>query len=881
MFYNFRNIPVSLNNQKILISDLSLSQDIALDSPYLEGDRISERNLPKEPYKGSLKLKYYLTGQDYLKYYIYSNHNHQLTGNIGGLTFSQGYLSNYVLSCVPNSPVEISASLDIFDKISGNFLPSNYQISTGQTLNLSDVAVNTYPTFTQNILNNITQVNFNYQCNIIPSYEFIDTGIPPTKANRVSINERNISTEIISDDVNFNLPLSGENYGLQLIFNNPFNNSINETFACSGNISSKSLNVSAPGTHLHSIKIQQNHLNNMGGISGVIINTGGFFDIYSTDNSNPWTINNSNLKYIDKIMVGDTECLNFTITKQSTYDQITVTTPYNITNDILTIYGANGTYIWQNPLVFNYSGIIINNLSQYSGSFGTPITITGTNFYRISNVLFGQASAPFQVINSNLIQTIVPYGGTTSKINIISNSRNLTGISNNLFSCQPSIITMTPVTGQWKDNLTIGGSNFSGITDIYFNNIPAYSFSILNNSLITLQTPETGAGFPTGYIIIYGSGGNYISPSRYNPQVPTYNISPLSGLYLDKVTLYTKIDKGYLYPSGNGFKIRFGNVDTSFYISGNNYTGALTGQVPIGAVDDYIYIYQPDGISTYNPYSIPFNVIGQPTIYSFLPQTINQFNLFNSVIYGQNMKYFHDQNYYLMLSGGINNDVQKFSNVVSNSGGVADTATFNSLIITGSTGYYNAIVQNFAGTSNVFTGALYVTSGIDQARSCLISTSSKTNILGQVQGGVELLSPLYAIDGYTSNPYAYLDVGINTIQSFAALTCTNINSGSYYSIKPKNNNLINISSIVIEMDGFSLKPINDTNDGVISINNPTGALALYYKNSNIPFYDSNFINLSGYITKFSNTLTGVSELRISTTGLGPTKYLGLSEVKIY
>ncbi len=549
-FYHFKQLPIRINGQEIVCESIDISQQLTTQPKYNFDSRISETELADSMYNGNLKLNYYITGQDYLKNYLYSNESQPISGNLAGLMFGQGYLSNYSLNIQPNSPILVNANIIFFDQLTGTLVSSSQSIRTGIVLRTSDITINSLSNFTQNTLNNFTRASFDYSAKINPSYFYYDTGTIPTKADNISIEERTLTTEIISDNTTFNLPISGEKFGSIFTFKNPFNTGIYETFGCSGLISSKLLNINISNPHEHTIKITQYNFNKLGGISGVVISgtvQAGQIIINSTDGTHPFI--NNNLNYVEKISLGDIQLTGYSILNKGSYDQISSPIPLNILDNSLLVQTSYGNYIWPNKLHFTYPDITITGLSQNTGNIGTNIYISGTNFYRISDVLFGGSiQSPFQIIDPQTIIATIPNGGISNPIVVYSNLRSKSGISQNNFYYQPTILNISPTTGVWKDTIIITGNNFSGITSVLFNNTPSFSFSILNNNLISAKTPETGLPFPSGNINIYGTGGHGKSISVYNPIVPIYNFSPLSGIPGTGINIYTKIDTGYLYP---------------------------------------------------------------------------------------------------------------------------------------------------------------------------------------------------------------------------------------------------------------------------------------------------------------------------------------------
>ncbi len=861
-FYNFKNLSLSLNGNQLIPSEIQLESEVEIMHPLKVEERTTERNVPATPYQSALKIRYFLTGQDYLKPYLYALENQTLTGNFCGLTFNQSYISDYSVSFGPNSPVEITANIQIYDKISGNFTPSSPISQTGIILRTSDIKIDNLSNYTSSLISNIIQASYNYNCKLNPSYSY-DSGIPLTRADRVSIEDRKWDIEIISDSTNLNIPLSGDKFALTISGANPYNRQINESFSASGVIYSKQLNISSNKVHSHVIKLSQNHANNVGGISGISINSN-TFNIYSTPNTHPFT--NSFLSSIDKIVVADTICPSFNVSQSGNTEVITVNTPINIINGPLSIYTSKGNFFWPNILTFTYPNITITGISQRTGYPGTPVYISGTNFYRVGQVNYGGIQSSFQIISSGLILSIVPNGAITNKVQLVSNLRNKTGYTNDYFYCQPSISLLTPISGIWGDSLVVGGLNFSGTTGVKFgpNMINASSFVITSNNILSIQSPPTGAGYSEGYVTVLTSGGSTQSISRYVPQVPLYSFSGLSGIYFDNIFLSLTVDSGYLAPTGGGYKIRVGGIDTIFYQNG---TG-LSGKVPFGSQSDYIYIYKPDGVSTYTLNPNQFVVHSMPKIFSITPSVVNQYQYINPVLIGQNFEFFTSElPWFFAISGGLNKDMQTGKNMVANSGGNADTIYIPNFIVTGQTGYYDIIVKNFAG-SGIFKSGLLVNTGINQATSCSASITVGHQ-LGNNYAGL-------GIDGSTG--------------TFAGMKCTAIVSGVSFSASAKNNNVMKISLIRLFISTGDARDSNSVRDiGQIYTANTSGALSLWFKNASKPFFASPIVDFSipqnTIFNLFNSGITGVATVKVHTPAiLNPStnfQYFGVSELQIY
>ena len=864
MFLHYKNIPISINNSNLIIDDVQLSNDIELSPQYYYDSPAAESKVSSRMWNGSLKLQYYLTGKDYLKQYIFGNGLETITGNIGGLIFKQGYLSDYTLSVEPNSAVKVNAGIAFFDKLTGIFSSSKQISKTGFIFRSSDIQINNLSSYTKNITNNITKASFSYSCNLVPSYNYAGSGEYPISADRVFIQERSITSEVISDNTDLSIPLSGEEYGLIFTFSNPDNVSLNESFGCSGLISSKSLLINQNSPHKHSLKVVQNNAGRDGGISSVT-QTANSITINSTADSYPFLSYDSSVNYVNEIYIGDSLVTGAVSNRYINFDRIVAPIPYDVIDGTLTMKTNQATYIWPNKLTFSYNPITISGLSANSGVYGNIIYITGKNFVRISDVIFGgQAYADFQIISPTGMSVVVPSNGQTSPITILSKDRSISGQSNT-FYYPPVINSINPVVGVWKDPINIIGSNFTGTTGVYFNNTQAYSFTIPNNNLIIALSPETGKPYPSGYIKLIGSGGCAKSISYYNPYLPIYSFTPISGLPNTGITIFTKVDTGYYYPYSGGYKVRIDGIDIPFFVSSINPTGALTGYSPTDATtnNDFIYIYKKDGISS-SPSTGRYQTIGFPVIDSVIPNSFSTYQNSPLTINGSNLKYFYGANSYIKVSGGINNDVQTFLPSKFTYSLDGSILVINNLIPTGSTGVYTVIVKNSAGT-DVFDTAYTQIQGVNKAPGLAVSLSS----LASPSSGLLYSYPLSYVKDNSYNTYSLFKCPSTYSESYY-LELYSTNSNSYVSISVLNINK-NISSIL-------------SNFGTTG--SVTGAVVCYQNfggGIKKPVYSGEFASIQNLsIVMLPTGIENVSNIRIiARKSLNANSYFPINEIEIY
>jgi IPT/TIG domain/Galactose oxidase, central domain len=147
---------------------------------------------------------------------------------------------------------------------------------------------------------------------------------------------------------------------------------------------------------------------------------------------------------------------------------------------------------------------VIGSLSQPSGTVGTSVTISGTNFGATepsnSGVTFGGTSATIGSWNNTQIQTSVPAGALSGNVvvtvsNVQSNGAPFTVLP------VPNIASLSPSTGPVEALITISGTNFGttqGNSAVTFNSVQAVPTS-WSNGTITVPVPS---GATSGNVIV-------------------------------------------------------------------------------------------------------------------------------------------------------------------------------------------------------------------------------------------------------------------------------------------------------------------------------------------------------------------------------------------
>jgi hypothetical protein len=150
------------------------------------------------------------------------------------------------------------------------------------------------------------------------------------------------------------------------------------------------------------------------------------------------------------------------------------------------------------PVPPNAPVVLTASPSSGSDAGGTLVTITGSNFTGGSVEIGGVLVTQYTVINDSTIEFITPPGvqGKVVSITVITNSGR--GVGPNLFTytaAAPTIYTVNPNTGSTAGgtNVTLTGFRFTGATSVEIGGIVAQSFTVIDDSHISIVTPAHSA----------------------------------------------------------------------------------------------------------------------------------------------------------------------------------------------------------------------------------------------------------------------------------------------------------------------------------------------------------------------------------------------------
>ncbi len=191
-----------------------------------------------------------------------------------------------------------------------------------------------------------------------------------------------------------------------------------------------------------------------------------------------------------------------------TYGQLTTKVPNGATNSLITVMTTNGSFTSSQMF---YLPPVISSFTPTNGPEGTVVRIVGSNFLGATAVSFnGMPAQEFTVTNNGILGATVPAGVVTGPI-FVTTPFGTTNSGSLLFYAPPIINSFNPTHGLPGTNVTIFGTNFSGVTAVKFNGTNA-PFTVQTNGTITTVVPTNAV---TGPISLTAPAGTTVSASSF------------------------------------------------------------------------------------------------------------------------------------------------------------------------------------------------------------------------------------------------------------------------------------------------------------------------------------------------------------------------------
>ena len=591
-------IPVVTKSQEYFCQNLSLQSSTTLDASYLLYGKFVENYAPRGGINGGLSISYYLTGEDLIRDF-FSDDSSDISGNIGGLFFQKGKVSSYSLSAKPNSPIIVNAEISFFNELSGSFKPVFKEAPSVDVFSYYNTS---FENLSPEVIGSdaiIFNFDYSFKNEINPVYK-IDSGVGQVAPTEINIGRKSSTLKLNTDRITGKMPFSGQKAGVRIGLRN-FTGALVDTFHISGIITEKNISTSENQIINSEITIQQlNTSKNIPSVAGA--------DYSEYGSSTLITISGKNLDEIYTLRIGDffyhlvepflnTEnyISRFKDTNETAFTkrigsggetEIVILAPgFHSPGDILTLVG-NGAGVSVPDVTWTISTPLVSGAVPNPQLIGSPIDISGANFFGITQVFLGNSEiTSFNQVGSKLLTNcIIPENAESGIIRVVRN--NVTGSGAFAFFPYPKITGLNLYTGIVGQKIEILGAAFNHVTGVRFNKTLSSSFTVNSNSKITATIPS---GNIQGAISVSGYTGTFFTSEFVFQAIPVITgQSPETGVTGKAIRLLgTGIIPEILYSPNNDnrFLVRFkGSNATGLFNfvtdASSNHFGSLTGLLP-------------------------------------------------------------------------------------------------------------------------------------------------------------------------------------------------------------------------------------------------------------------------------------------------------------
>jgi hypothetical protein len=291
------------------------------------------------------------------------------------------------------------------------------------------------------------------------------------------------------------------------------------------------------------------------------------------------TISGTNFTGVTAVAFNGTAA-SYTVTSTTA---IQATAPAGVTTGPLSVTTAGGTAT--SAASFTPAPTIAS-FTPTSGLAGASVTINGARLTGATAVTFNGTAATFSVTSDAAIQATVPAGATTGPLGVTTPGGTATSGSSFTVLVAPTITSVTPANGPAGTVVTIGGTNFTGVTAVAFNGTAAAIYTVTSATAIQATAP---AGVTTGPLSVTTAGGTATSAAAFTAAPTIASVTPASGPVGTVVTI-----------SGANFtgatSVRFNGVSaTTFTVMSAT---AIQAAVPAGATTGPLSVTAPGGTAT-------------------------------------------------------------------------------------------------------------------------------------------------------------------------------------------------------------------------------------------------------------------------------------------
>lgn len=222
---------------------------------------------------------------------------------------------------------------------------------------------------------------------------------------------------------------------------------------------------------------------------------------------------------------------------------------------------------------------------------GNTVTITGENFYDVISVTFGfdeVAEEDITVVSPTRIRVVVPEGERAGQVSVTVETASGETKRNKAYTylkvADPTITDITPAVGGLAGGaeITITGTRFSNLRDIFFGTEDAPLFELVSATKVIVTIPP-GNALGRVPITIKTTSGSVTKPNAF-----TYVVVPTKPTAVDAELDGRRLTVTWDAPRGEvrGFVVTCVKGDTEITRTVTARSDTATLQVPADALDD-------------------------------------------------------------------------------------------------------------------------------------------------------------------------------------------------------------------------------------------------------------------------------------------------------
>ena len=219
------------------------------------------------------------------------------------------------------------------------------------------------------------------------------------------------------------------------------------------------------------------------------------------------TLNGANFLGATNVSFNGVAATSFNVSADT---QITTTVPATATTGPITVTTPGGSVTSSVPF---YLPPRLTTFAPATGTVGTTVTLTGTNFTGVSSVTFAGAnsttiSAPITSLVATQMTVLVPTNAISGLVTVTTPGGVIASTGN--FTVTPRVDSFTPLLGPVGTTVTVSGRSFTNATAVRFNGINA-GFSSVTDTQLVAVVPSGATTGPLTVVTPDGSGAGAIN----------------------------------------------------------------------------------------------------------------------------------------------------------------------------------------------------------------------------------------------------------------------------------------------------------------------------------------------------------------------------------